>query len=96
MDHKWNCNTMGYSSFAKCQGHSAKAQRHSANALPSVTLGIQHTALFYQQTVVCQVFFIAHSANSLPSVNKHSAKINSQQKKLTGWNGDVDFAECTT
>ena len=66
------------------QGHSAKAQKHSANALPSVTLGIQHTALICRQTVVCRVFFIGHSANSLPSVNKHSAKISSQQKNFDG------------
>jgi len=73
--------TMGYSSFVECQGHSAKAQKHSATALPSVTLDIQHTALICRQTVVCRVFFIEHLANSLPSVNKHSAKINSRQKK---------------
>ena len=88
--------TTGYSRFAECQGHSANAQKHSANTLPSVTLGIQHTALICRQTVVCRVFFIGHSANSLPTVSKHSAKINSRKKKLTGWNGDVDFAECTT
>ena len=52
--------TTGYSSFAECQGHSAKAQKHSANALPSVTLSIEHTALICWQTVVCRVFFIAH------------------------------------
>ena len=90
-------STTGYSRFVECQKHSAKAQKHPANALPSVTLGIQHTALICRQTVVCRVFFIGHSANSLPTVSKHSAKINSRQKKkLTGWNGDVDFAECTT
>ena len=64
-------STTGYSRFVECQKHSAKAQKHPANALPSVTLGIQHTALICRQTVV-------------------------SQKKLTGWNGDVDFAECTT
>ena len=76
--------TTGYSRFAECQGHSANAQKHSANTLPSVTLGIQHTALICRQTVVCRVFFIGHSANSLPSVSKHSAKINSRQKKIDG------------
>ena len=88
--HVFSPNTTGYSRFVECQRHSAKAKKHLANALPSVTLGIQHMALICRQTVVCRVFFIGHSANSLPSVNKHSAK------KLTGWNGDVDFAECTT
>ena len=76
--------TTGYSRFAECQGHSANAQKHSANTLPSVTLGIQHTALICRQTVVCRVFFIGHSANSLPTVSKHSAKINSRQKKIDG------------
>ena len=76
--------TTGYSRFVECQGHSANAQKHSANTLPSVTLGIQHTALICRQTVVCRVFFIGHSANSLPSVNKHSAKINSRQKNFDG------------
>ena len=74
----------GDGDFAECQGHSAKAQEHSANALPSVTLGIEHTALICRQTVVCRVFFIEHSANSLLSVNKHSAKINSRQKNGDG------------
>jgi len=77
-------STTGYSRFVECQKHSAKAQKHPANALPSVTLGIQHTALICRQTVVCRVFFIGHSANSLPSVSKHSAKINSRQKKIDG------------
>ena len=74
--------TTGYSSFAECQGHSAKAQKHSATALPSVTLGIQHTASVCRQTAICRVFFIAHSANGLPSV-----KFDTRQKKK--W-----FAEC--
>ena len=64
------------------QGHLA--QKHLANALPSVTLDIQHTPLICRQTVVCRVFFIGHSANSLPSVSKHSAKINSRQKNFDG------------
>ena len=82
--HELRPYTMEYSSFAECQGHLAKAQRHSANSLPSVTLGIQHTSLFCRQTVVCRVFFIVHSANSLPSVNKHSAKRNSRHKNDNG------------
>ena len=81
-DNNSRMDTTGYSRFAECQGHSANAQKHSANTLPSVTLGIQHTALICRQTVVCRVFFIGHSANSLPTVSKHSAKINSRQKKI--------------
>src|SRR5688572_11187452 len=38
--------TTGNRSFAECQRHSAKAQKHSAKALPSVTLGKEHTANF--------------------------------------------------
>jgi len=56
------------------------AQKHSATALPSVTLGIQHTASFCRQTAICRVLFVGHSAKPLPSAEKalgkdlHSAK----------------------
>ena len=69
--------TTGYSSFAVCHRHSAKTKKHSAKALPSVTLGKPHTALFCRQTAICRVFFIAHSANGLPSV-----KFDTRQKKV--------------
>ena len=36
--------TAGSRSFAECRGHSAKAQKHSAKGLPSVTLGKRHSA----------------------------------------------------
>jgi hypothetical protein len=35
--------TTGNGYFAECQKHSAKVQKHSANALPSVALGKGHT-----------------------------------------------------
>ena len=38
-----NAYTTGYRSFAECQGHSAKPQKHSAKGLPSVTLGKRHS-----------------------------------------------------
>jgi len=73
-------DTTGYSRFTECQGHSAMAQKHSVTALPSVTLGIQHTASFCRQTTICRVLFVGHSAKPLPSIVKalgkdlHSAK----------------------
>ena len=36
--------TTGNSGFAVCHRHSANTTKHSAKALPSVTLGKQHTA----------------------------------------------------
>ena len=36
--------TTGISSFAECQVHSAKPQKHPAKALPSVALGEAHSA----------------------------------------------------
>ena len=71
---------MGYSSFAECQGHSAKAQKHSATALPSVTLGKEHMASFCRQTAVCRVFFVGHSAKPLPSAGKTLGKIKMRKK----------------
>jgi len=37
-------STTGISSFAECQVHSAKPQKHPAKALPSVALGEAHSA----------------------------------------------------
>ena len=37
-------NTTGNREFAVCHRHSAKTKKHSAKALPSVTLGKQDTA----------------------------------------------------
>ena len=37
-------NTTGFTGFAECRLHSAKASLHSANSLPSVTLGKRHSA----------------------------------------------------
>ena len=37
-------STTGFSRFAECRLHSAKASLHSANSLPSVTLGKHHSA----------------------------------------------------
>ena len=37
-------NTTGNSDFVVCHRHSAKTKKHSAKALPSVTLDKQHTA----------------------------------------------------
>ena len=37
-------HTTGNRDFAVCHRHSAKTKKHSAKALPSVTLGKQHTA----------------------------------------------------
>ena len=48
------------------------------------------------RTVVCRVFFIAHSAIVC------RVSINTRQKEtlgtkiITGWHGDGDFAECPT
>ena len=36
--------TTGFTSFAECRLHSANASLHSANSLPSVTLGKRHSA----------------------------------------------------
>ena len=36
--------TTGFTGFAECRLHSAKASLHSANSLPSVTLGKRHSA----------------------------------------------------
>ena len=36
--------TAGISGLAECQGHSAKPNLHSAKALPSATLGKEHSA----------------------------------------------------
>ena len=36
--------TTGFTAFAECRLHSAKASLHSANSLPSVTLGKRHSA----------------------------------------------------
>jgi hypothetical protein len=36
---------------------------------------------FHRQRVLCQVFFFGHSAKTLPSVKKHSAKKNTRQIK---------------
>ena len=36
-------DTTGFSRFAECRLHSAKASLHSANSLPSVTLGKHHS-----------------------------------------------------
>ena len=40
----WLSATTGISSFAECQVHSAKPQKHPAKALPSVALGEAHSA----------------------------------------------------
>jgi hypothetical protein len=43
IDH-FSANTTGIAFFAECLRHSAKAILHSAKALPSVTLGKEHSA----------------------------------------------------
>jgi hypothetical protein len=37
-------NTTGHNSFVECLRHSAKPRKHSANTLPSVTLGKERSA----------------------------------------------------
>ena len=63
---------------------SARGPKTLGKCFVECSTRIQHTALICRQTVVCRVFFIGHSANSLPTVSKHSAKINSRQKKIDG------------
>jgi hypothetical protein len=63
-------DTTGIQCFAECLWHSAKTFLHSAKALPSVTLGKEHTAKFTSAKALCRVFFIGHSAKTLLSAEK--------------------------
>ena len=59
--------------------YSAKAILHSAKALPSVTLGKEHSAKISSAKGSLPSVFFGHSAKTLPSVKKHSAKKNTRQ-----------------
>ena len=88
--------TTGNSDFAVCHTHSAKTKKHSAKALPSVTLSKQHTAstvsansylpsVFYRALdkwfVECQIWHSAKKSGLSSVFQKYT-----RQKK---W-----FAEC--
>jgi hypothetical protein len=73
--------TTGIAFFAECLRHSAKAIFHSAKALPSVTLGKEHSANISSAKGSLPSAFFGHSAKNLPSVKKHSAKKNTRQIK---------------
>ena len=73
--------TTGNSDFAVCHRHSAKTKKHSAKALPNITLGKQYTwstvsansylpSVFYRALGKCAECQIWHSAkkSGLPSV----------------------------
>ena len=63
-------HTTGFIGFAECRLHSAKASLHSANALPSVTLGKRSANATRQslsrQRGLCRVSDFGHSAKTLP------------------------------
>jgi hypothetical protein len=65
--------------FFRVQGHHywnlvPKTFLHSAKALPSATLGKEHTVKFASAKAFCRVFFIGHSAKTLPSAEKTLGK----------------------
>ena len=76
----------GYRRFAECRRHSVKPKKHSAKGLPSVTLGKGFAECYtrqtlYRQTLVCRVFFVGHSAKTLPSVQKTLGKLFFKKNK---------------
>jgi hypothetical protein len=73
--------TTGIAFFDECLRHSAKAFLHSAKALPSVTLGKEHSAKISSAKGSLPSAFFGHSAKTLPSVKKQSAKKNTRQIK---------------
>jgi len=84
--------TMGYGRFAECQGHSTKPEKHSANSLPSVALGNQHTAKIYRQTFFAECFLLGTRQTLCRVQRKHSANIflrkikkQAQAATTTGW-----------
>jgi hypothetical protein len=79
--------TTGIAFFAECLGHSAKTILHSAKALPSVTLGKEHSPnissakntrqIFHRQRVLCRVLFWTlgkekHSKLRIEKIKKNS------------------------
>jgi hypothetical protein len=61
--------------------HSTKTILHSAKPLPSVTLGKEHSANILSAKGSLPSTFFGHSAKTLPSVEKYSAKKNTRQIK---------------
>ena len=62
--------TTGGGLFAEGPGHSAKAQKPSAKALPSAALGKEPSEKkINSKEALCRGPFVGHSANPFPSAN---------------------------
>jgi hypothetical protein len=66
--------TTGITFFDKCKKHSANTILHSAKSLSSVTLGKKILGKYFIGKEFFAEYFFGHSANTLPSVEMHSAK----------------------
>ena len=67
-------DTTGLPYFAECHRHSAKAEKHSANSLPSVALGEAHTAFLLPAKPALPSAFSWTLGKPLPCAKPHSAK----------------------
>jgi hypothetical protein len=71
--------TTGFRTFAECLGHSAKPRKHSAKALPSVTLGKGHlVANIPAKTSLPRAFCRALDKGFAECQCRHSAKKSSR------------------
>ena len=66
--------TTGLAYFAECHRHSAKAEKHSANSLPSVALGEAYTAFLLPAKPALPSVFSRALGKLLPCAKPHSAK----------------------
>jgi len=66
--------TTGLAYFAECHRHSAKAEKHSANSLPSVALGEAYTAFLLPAKPALPSAFSRALGKPLPCAKSHSAK----------------------
>jgi hypothetical protein len=67
-------NTTGIDIFAECMKHSAKPEKHSAQALPSVTLDKEGSTNNTSAKPSLPSTFFGHSAQTMSSVRQYSAK----------------------
>ena len=83
--NRWDypTNTTGLSGFAECQGHSAKANLHSAKALPSAAFGKGHSAKNGPAKVSLLSVFCRALGKAFAEC-RHSAKLNPKKTRKNG------------